>query len=63
MDLNAINEEWFLGQLEAAEIDASGLVSVFTEMDKADRGEEAAGWGQILFQKVWMIFKQIDDWG
>ncbi|MEN8253911.1 MAG: GreA/GreB family elongation factor [Verrucomicrobiota bacterium] len=51
MDLNEINEEWFLGQLEAAEMDAAGLVSVFTEMDKADRGEEADGWAQMLFQK------------
>lgn len=51
MDLNTINEEWFLGQLEAAEMDAAGLVSVFTEMDAADRGEEADGWAQRLFQK------------
>ena len=51
MDLNAINEEWFLGQLEAAEMDAAELVSVFTEMDKSDRGEEADGWAKVLFQK------------
>ena len=51
MDLNAINEEWFLGQLEAAEMDVAGLVSVFTEMDKAERGEEADGWAKVLFQK------------
>ena len=51
MDLNAINEEWFLEQLEAAEIDAPGLVSVFTEMDKAGRGEEADGYAQTLFRK------------
>jgi len=51
MDLDAVNEEWFLGQLEAEEIDASGLVSVFTEMNKAGRGDEADGWAQMLFQK------------
>ena len=52
MDLDAVNEEWFLGQLEAAEVDTAGLVSVFTEMDKAERGAEADGWAQILFQKL-----------
>jgi len=51
MDLDAINDEWFLEQLESAEIDVSGLVSVFTEMDKAGRGGEADGWAQMLFQK------------
>lgn len=51
MDLNAVNEAWFLGQLEAAETDAAELVSVFSEMGKAGRGEEADGWAQMLFQK------------
>jgi len=51
MDLNAINEEWFLEQLEAVEMDAPGLVSVFAEMDKAERGGEADGWAQMLFRK------------
>ncbi|MEN7973190.1 MAG: GreA/GreB family elongation factor [Verrucomicrobiota bacterium] len=51
MDLNAINEEWFLGQLEAAELNVAELVSVFTEMEEAERGEEAGGWAQTLFQK------------
>jgi transcription elongation GreA/GreB family factor len=51
MDLNTINEEWFQEQLGAAEIDMPELVLVFTEMAKADRGEEADGWAQTLFQK------------
>lgn len=51
MDLDAVNEEWFLGQLEAAEVNASELVSVFTEMDKVERSAEADGWAQMLFQK------------
>ena len=52
MDLNAINEEWFLGQIEPAEVDVPGLVSVFTEMAKADRGAEADGWAGTLFQQL-----------
>lgn len=51
MDLDAINEEWFLEQLEASEIDIHELVAVFTEMDKAKRGAEVDGWAQTLFQK------------
>ena len=52
MDLDAINEEWFLGKLEAGEIDVPELVSVFAELDKAGRGSEADGWAQTLFQKL-----------
>jgi len=52
MDLDAINEEWFLGKLEAGEIDTTELVSVFSELDKAGRGAEADGWAQTLFQKL-----------
>jgi transcription elongation GreA/GreB family factor len=52
MDLNAINEEWFEGQLSAAEIEVSELSLVFTEMVKADRGDEADKWAQALFQKL-----------
>jgi len=52
MDLNEINEEWFLGQMEQAEVDVPGLVSVFTEMEKADRGAEANGWAGTLFQQL-----------
>ncbi len=52
MDLNEINEDWFTGQLEPAEVDVPGLVSVFTEMEKADRGAEADGWAGTLFQQL-----------
>ena len=52
MDLEAINEEWFLEQLESADVDISELVTVFTEMEKAGRGEEAGDWAQMLFQKL-----------
>ena len=52
MDLNEINEEWFLGQLASEKVDVPGLVSVFTEMDKADRGAEADGWAGTLFQQL-----------
>ena len=51
MDLGVINEEWFLGQQESADIDVSEVVSVFTGMNQADRGAEAEGWAQMLFQK------------
>lgn len=57
MDLNTVNEEWFLGQLEAAEIDVAELVLVFAEMANAERGDEADGWAQTLFQK----FSEADD--
>lgn len=52
MDLNTVNEEWFLGQLESAEVDASELIPVFTEINKAGRVEEADDWAQTLFQKL-----------
>jgi transcription elongation GreA/GreB family factor/tetratricopeptide (TPR) repeat protein len=51
MDLNAINEEWFLGQLEATEIDVPELVLVLTKLARAERADEADAWGQLLFQK------------
>ena len=51
MDLNTINEEWFQEQLGAAEIDMPELVLVFIEMANAERGNEADGWAQTLFQK------------
>lgn len=52
MDLNAINEEWFLGQMESDEIDVSELMVVFTKLARADRGDEADAWAQTLFQRV-----------
>ncbi|MCK4564248.1 MAG: hypothetical protein KAU94_06220, partial [Verrucomicrobia bacterium] len=51
MDLDAINEEWFTGKLESAEIDETELIVAFTEMAEAERGDEAAEWAQMLFQK------------
>jgi transcription elongation GreA/GreB family factor len=52
MDLNAINEEWFQGQLDAAEIDAAELVEVLGKLTRAERGSEASMWAQSLFQKL-----------
>lgn len=57
MDLDAINEEWFQGQQGSTDIDVSEVISVFTEMNRAERGEEAEGWAQSLFQK----FTENDD--
>jgi len=57
MDLDAINEEWFTGKLAESEMDSSELVLTFTEMAKAERGNEAAEWAQTLFQK----FAEADD--
>ncbi|MCF7818718.1 MAG: GreA/GreB family elongation factor [Kiritimatiellales bacterium] len=51
MDLNAINEEWFLGQLKSSEIDVPELILVFTKLAKAERASDADGWAQTLFQK------------
>ncbi|VGO20570.1 GreA/GreB family elongation factor [Pontiella sulfatireligans] len=52
MDLSAINEEWFTGQLESAEIDVAEVVGVFDAMLQEDRGSEAKPWAQSLFQKL-----------
>ncbi len=52
MDLSAINEEWFSGQLESAELDAAETVEVFAAMAKENRGVEAGTWAQSLFQKL-----------
>ena len=57
MDLDAVNEEWFTGKLESAEIDETELLLAFTEMAEAERGDEAAEWAQMLFQK----FMENDD--
>ena len=40
MDLNAVNEEWFLGQLESAKSNVTELVEVL---------------GQLVEVLVWMI--------
>ena len=52
MDLSAINEDWFQGQLGAEEMDATELVSVFAELAHAERGAEADQWAPQLFQKL-----------
>lgn len=57
MDLDAINEEWFTGQLGSAQIDGAELLLAFTKMVGAERKSEAADWAQQLFKK----FAENDD--
>ena len=52
MDLNAVNEEWFLGQLESAESNVTELVEVFGQLVEEERGKEADEWAQMLFRKL-----------
>jgi transcription elongation GreA/GreB family factor len=52
MDLDAINEEWFLEQLESGEMDVKDLISSFTELNKTGRGDEADAWAHTLFKKL-----------
>jgi transcription elongation GreA/GreB family factor len=52
MDLSAINEEWFNGQLESSDIDVTEVVDVFEAMSQEGRGAEAGTWAQSLFQKL-----------
>ena len=52
MDVEALNEEWFLGQLESAEIDVEELVEAFGQLVEVGRSGEADEWGQMLFQKL-----------
>ena len=52
MDLNAVNEEWFVGQLDSAEQDMGELVSVLSELADAGRAGEADQWAQAMFQKL-----------
>lgn len=52
MDLDTVNEEWFLGQLESDELDASEMVDVFGKLADAGRGGEANEWAHMLFRKL-----------
>ncbi len=52
MDLDMVNEEWFLGQLESAETDTTEMVETFGLMVDAGRSGEADEWAQKLFQKL-----------
>lgn len=52
MDLESINEEWFAGQAEAAEIDTGELVEVLNGLIDAERGSEADNGAQLVFQKL-----------
>ena len=52
MDLESVNEEWFAGQAESAEIDAAELVEVLNDLVDAERGGEADSGAQVLFQKL-----------
>ncbi|MBN2164401.1 MAG: GreA/GreB family elongation factor [Pontiellaceae bacterium] len=52
MDLNAVNEEWLLGQLDSADADLGELVDVLDELVAAERGSEADEWAQAMFQKL-----------
>ncbi|MBN2685232.1 MAG: GreA/GreB family elongation factor [Pontiellaceae bacterium] len=52
MDLNSLNEEWFLLELEADTIDAAALIETFDQLVGAGRAHEADEWAQQLFQKL-----------
>jgi transcription elongation GreA/GreB family factor len=52
MDLNAVNEEWFLGQLESAESNVTELIEVLGQLIEEGRGKEADEWAQMLFGKL-----------
>lgn len=52
MDLNSMNEEWFLLELEADAVDASALIEAFGQLVEAGREHEADEWAQMLFQKL-----------
>lgn len=52
MDLNSMNEEWFLLELEADAVDASALIEAFGRLVEAGREHEADEWAQMLFQKL-----------
>jgi len=52
MDLNSMNEEWFLLELEADAVDASALIEAFGRLVEAGREQEADEWAQMLFQKL-----------
>jgi transcription elongation GreA/GreB family factor len=52
IDLNAVNEEWFLLELEEDSIDAAALLETFGQLIEAGREHEADEWAQMLFQKL-----------
>ncbi len=52
MDLDSINEEWILGQADAAEFDANELTEVLNGLVDAERAIEADNGAQALFQKL-----------
>jgi len=52
MDLEAVNEEWFMGQLESSDIDVAEMVETFGQMVDAGRSNEADEWAQLLFRKL-----------
>jgi len=47
-DLSMVNDEWFLDQLEAEEINVDELVDVFRQMAETGRGDEADEWAAML---------------
>ncbi len=52
MDLDAVNEEWFLGQLGADDVDMAEIVETFGQLVDAGRAGEADEWAQIVFKKL-----------
>ena len=52
MDLNAVNEEWFVGQLESAESNVTELVEVLGQLAEEGRSKEADEWALMLFGKL-----------
>lgn len=52
MNLNAVNEEWFVEQLESAAANVTELVEVLGQLVEEGRGKEADEWAQMLFDKL-----------
>ena len=52
MDLNEVNEEWFLGQLESAESNVTELVEVLGQLVDEERGKDADECAQMLYGKL-----------
>ena len=52
MDLDMVNEEWFAGLAESAELDTAEVVEVLNGLVAVERGNEADIGAQALFQKL-----------
>lgn len=52
MDLDQVTEEWVAGKLASAEANAEELMQALKALVAADRGAEAAAWGEQLFDAL-----------